>query len=732
MCAANLKIYFCTYFGKINDTDRLLFDRFRIDDTTFPINGKILETKIRFNEYEKLLGIKVCTYELIKKEENEEELKISGLIELYLGNNVGYCFVDNKGSSMELSFLFLKDKNSLKKFLNNKIIHYSKNKYMLNSLNNIELIPNEIDTEDRANLLLINCGKESILEISKYNKIDLEIVMEKIQNYSDKYSYQICFNSQNYKDFSYKKIENINQLNFDKIYNENVDKINNIYDELFKIIQNNDCNSQTLILDLYKKNNNLKKIIERKYVYPTSILEKEINKNEYIDFFFKLIFFFCVSKFVYHIKENGEKIKAAQLNELKNKLFNNRDKICKDETLKIYEKIFLLFELYFSEVNSSKIYNEIEYINLKNIEDFSPLYYAINFLNKFIDDLDYNSNFYYPLLLIDSGIYNYTYENELDSRKDYLSTHGFNMLSRLLIKAHLKDLLPNIIVLSKCLKNDDYAFTNSYSGLITINLNNFGGINITKKQIDDFRSKHYGFILVKIFVHELFGHKKSCLAKNDKTFESSICFQDESGNLLFLAEKNDNSILFKNIKEIISTYKDFNEYNGDSGYMMEYFFGKIGSNHTKNIMDYLEDKVNLGSLLEPNLWHKDIDTFKKYIELNYYVDKYYKDKITINENLSVKEQITLIENKINKLENENDENKSEGKSLIGFKRLKEQKTLNEENNEFSMENQKIKKRQKNEDFFNFNFDTGNDNYTIDPNTKKRYKNNNTWKYPYRK
>ena len=307
----------------------------------------------------------------------------------------------------------------------------------------------------------------------------------------------------------------------------------------------------------------------------------------------------------------------------------------------------MLFELNFSEINSSKIDNEIEYINLKNKEDFSPLYYALNFLNKFIDDLDYNSNFYYPLLLIDSGIYNYTYENELDSRQDYLSIHGFNMLPLSSIKAHLKDLIPNILLLSKYLKNDDYAFTNSINGLITININNFKGIDISKKMSDEHRSKHYGFILVKIFIHEIFGHKKSCLSKNNKTFESSICFQDETGNLIYLVEKNDNNILFRDIKEVINMNKDLRENNGDSGYMMEYFFGKIGYTYTKNIIDYLEDKVNLGSLLEPNLWHKDIDTFKKYIELNYYIDKYYKDKIKINENLSVIEQITLIEKEIN-------------------------------------------------------------------------------------
>ena len=58
--------------------------------------------------------------------------------------------------------------------------------------------------------------------------------------------------------------------------------------------------------------------------------------------------------------------------------------------------------------------------------------------------------------------------------------------------------------------------------------------------------------------------------------------------------------------------------------------------------------------------------------------------------------------------------------------------MNEEDNEFPIINKENKKRQKNEEIFDFNFDIEDDNYTIDPRTKKKYKNYNTWKYPYRK
>jgi len=66
----------------------------------------------------------------------------------------------------------------------------------------------------------------------------------------------------------------------------------------------------------------------------------------------------------------------------------------------------LLLKVYLSE----SIYEDdyiIQYFHKNRIENNSPLFYAYEFLPKFIEDLDYDSNFYYPLLFIDSDLYKY-------------------------------------------------------------------------------------------------------------------------------------------------------------------------------------------------------------------------------------------------------------------------------------------------------------------------------------
>ena len=83
----------------------------------------------------------------------------------------------------------------------------------------------------------------------------------------------------------------------------------------------------------------------------------------------------------------------------------NKQKIMKDYSLKNYEKFLLVLELYHSKIISKRNYI-INYYNLRNIDDFSALYFALKFINEFIEQLNEESNFYYPVLSIDSGFYN--------------------------------------------------------------------------------------------------------------------------------------------------------------------------------------------------------------------------------------------------------------------------------------------------------------------------------------
>ena len=202
---------------------------------------------------------------------------------------------------------------------------------------------------------------------------------------------------------------------------------------------------------------------------------------------------------------------------------------------------------------------------------------AIKFFYQFIQELDLSSNFYYPLLLIDSGIY--TINLGESSNKKYISTHGFNMLSLDKIKSHLIDLMPSVLISHNNSDTKLSGYTNASTGLISLNLSTFisKGIYIQRKIINEFEAKNYAFLIVRHLMHEMLGHKKSNYGKDKLNYNSSISFNDKNGNLLFLPEHNYEK-LFLDINDLINE-KDFDNFNGDSGYLIEYFFRKIGNNY---------------------------------------------------------------------------------------------------------------------------------------------------------
>ena len=171
MSEALLSIYFLMF----GDRSDCLFDEIIIDDAIHIKTGKdVIDIKIEFNKYEKYLGRKVCFYTLKRKvDENEknknnDEDDLYGSFEIYFGKNIGYCFIDDIGETFEL--LFLKKKENLQKFIENKIS--LKNKKHTKKI--IDINPNKIDTEDRANILLINCPLYTSIKIDEKQIIDLK------------------------------------------------------------------------------------------------------------------------------------------------------------------------------------------------------------------------------------------------------------------------------------------------------------------------------------------------------------------------------------------------------------------------------------------------------------------------------------------------------------------------------------------------------------------------------
>ena len=81
----------------------------------------------------------------------------------------------------------------------------------------IKALANKFDTKDRANLVLINCiGDEQIIFDNK-KEINIEEIKREISPLSNINGYNICFYNSNFKEFSKRKIEKFEGLNFYKI-----------------------------------------------------------------------------------------------------------------------------------------------------------------------------------------------------------------------------------------------------------------------------------------------------------------------------------------------------------------------------------------------------------------------------------------------------------------------------------------------------------------------------------
>ena len=165
-------------------------------------------------------------------------------------------------------------------------------------------------------------------------------------------------------------------------------------------------------------------------------------------------------------------------------------------------------------------------------------------------------------------------------------------------------------------------------------------IFILKKKNEKER-KQKAFIIFRVLFHELFAHKKSSLSKDyiGENHLSANCFKDElDDKFKFLPDYNNDDI-FKDIDEL--NIQDIDKSTGDSGYFLEYYFGKVKNEYIVDILDDYENKMNLGILLDVNLLHKRINEFKHYIELSkYMIDN--KINMLINNN-NLKDQIEQME-----------------------------------------------------------------------------------------
>ena len=624
MTNANLKITFLSFGERI-------YDVFKINNIEFNVNEIKIETNIEFTDFEIEIGRKICSYELINKE-NEMEPE-NGMIEIILGQNTAYCFIDNSGITFE--FLFLNKNGPIEQLIPKQFDIFRKP-----TKKQIKVYPNKMGTIDRANLILINCSFNEIIAINNKEKIKIADITNKIFEFSESKSYQICFSDNSFKDYSYRVIEPLKELNFKSIFNKYNEIADAKYKNLIDLIENNNLiNLDEELKKLYEAYT-LENITRKKYSYTNNILKNELNKIEYLNFIYKITLLNLVNNYVNNANSDSEQAKIDDIKKIHEYLKNIKARIEKDFNLELYEKILLLIELNTSENNILKD-KDIYYFNIKSIDNDSPLKYAFNFLNDFIDDLNYNSEFYYPLLCIDSDMFYFNYSNDKD-KKYKISIYGFNMLSLEDIKKHLRGLIPNLILYNINKKeNNDESLINSYSGLVTLFISEYKGIEIHKKINDINERKNIAFQISRCLMHQFFGHKKSLLAKEGVLSMSPITFKNKLGEIKFITEEN-NDNQYKDLEDVFDDLA-ISACKGDSGYFFEYHLGYINGCDTTLIIDYLKDKTNLGALLDTELWNSKIDILKEYI---YYKYLSLQNQIKINENLTIDEQLKYLKEKI--------------------------------------------------------------------------------------
>ena len=605
---------------------------FKINNESYFVDDKINPINIEFTEYESEIGKKICPYEIIEKED-DIEIKYSGLVELNPGESYAYIFLVEQGITFEL--IFWKGVEKIKNFMANK---YELEYNISQVTKTIPINLNQLNTPDKANLILINCPNNIYIKQNGELFLSMDNILNNIHQTPNEKNFVISFQNENYDKFEYKQIKPLEELNFKEIYENNKLKVDDIFKKInHEIYDENNIGLDSIFYDLY--NEDIEKIITKKFIYPRKLLESEIDKEEYIDFFYKVIYFCYLYK----------KRKSNNFEEIGNKLAKNYNSIKTDKRIKIYEKLLLLKAIYVFDYLENE--ENIKYYKIDDFPKQSPLFSAFEFLKNFINKLDYNSAFYYPLMCIDSGVFKFCYKR---NKKYILTTYGLNMYDIVTIKNHLQNLIPNLIIFSDSIKEDDYSETIDGVGLVALNSKKFN-TNYTECNANEIIRNHYTFILAKTLFHEIYGHIKSSYSKDANYFYSPVCFKDRFGKLRFLTNENTNNLFvyLDNFTEIELNSLVKNNCTGDSGYYLEFFFGTINNKTVLELIDNIEEKTNLGILLNVDLWH-NISYLIKFIELRNEIVEKSIDQNMINLGHNINEQIFEMRKLLDKKNKEED------------------------------------------------------------------------------
>ena len=595
----NLQLNFVTlnkeplfkYFEVLNEKKQLQFktlETIKIPDDFFD------------GDYNKMIRVKVLSEE------------IDSIIEFKLNKNVdNYCtiFCDDIGKTYHL--LFNQEKNKEEKIdILIPSYKFHLDKYDTNG------------TKYRKRFVLANTSF-SYIKINGVG-INLSDLTKGIGINSS--SYQLSVYNLNKRYIVAKCLEMTKKrISFESIYEDNYQIFDNFIQDFNKGL-NNEKDFEENFSQLFIK---YKDIIFPDYFLNISKnkIEKELNKQEYIEFFYNMMIFRIYNKHIKGAKKSYKTVKSF-IAYLKEKI----DRIKNDADLKLYQKILLIEQ--FSHIldkmtQDSFLKSDINYFNMSKKEENSILYFVEKFFFDYINNLSEDSQIFFKLLELDSDI------GYLNGKPFYC----FDMTTIDEIKSHLKEIFIDTLITYKANKRIS-SFIISKNGAVAINLSEIPGYEkfFLEKKLEKYeltQGKDVAAKIVVFLLHEICGHKKFLYEK--KKFIYSPCHFIQNGKIYFLDYKNSVSKEPNSIKILHNR----NTYSDDGTYY-ELSYGKIGDYYAIEIIDEMN---GYGDLLdEINLWTNDLESLNEYFKYKYIIQC---KNISLNTCPSnIKEKITFFKEQV--------------------------------------------------------------------------------------
>ena len=328
-----------------------------------------------------------------------------------------------------------------------------------------------------------------------------------------------------------------------------------------------------------------------------------------------------------------------------------------DEKIKILSVYILLYSdcQTISSLNSLKIKNYI----FSEKENNSIMDKVNTFFEKFIESLSEESNIFYYLLQLNSGIGYFKKEK----------VYTFDLTNLDMLKKHLRSLFPKSLTIYNFNGKEDsgIAFCSPHTGGIALNeiylvpkeKYNIIDYNSSSQNISENESNEIAMNIILYLFHEYMGHKK--FHNSDESNNISPKKIVRNNQLIELKHENE----FKNKDEKSEYILTSNSKKGDSGHFLELCYNKFNN---KTIFKLLISLKSKGKLIKrPDFFINLNDSLEKYVILKK-ISEEKEMALKLDDKMSIEDEINYLSEKINiekylEEEKKKEEKESKEKSL---------------------------------------------------------------------